>query len=418
MRIIELFAGVGGFRLGLEQANPAFFRVIWSNQFEPTTKVQHASDVYVARFGAEGHVNRDIALVDSADIPIHDMLVGGFPCQDYSVATTLNNSKGIEGKKGVLWWEIYRIIKDKEEQKPSIIFLENVDRILLSPANQRGRDFSIILGSLNELGYNVEWRVINAAEYGMPQKRRRTYVLAYLREGIVGGQMADATEWIYRDGIFANAFPVEHHNEEKPLISFRLSNKTEEDEILLDISENFNKSNKTKFYENSGVMIDGMVYTNKTIPVSHENPVCMRDIIVSGEERAWITEDFYIRDEEVAKWKYYKGSKCEKRTKKNGIEYFYKEGAMTFPDSLDKPSRTIITSEGGKGADRCRHVIRDIDGRLRRLIPIELERLNMFPDNHTLLAGVSDSKRAFLMGNALVCGIVSKIGRELALRLQ
>ena len=91
---------------------------------------------------------------------------------------------------------------------------------------------------------------------------------------------------------------------------------------------------------------------------------------------------------------------------------------MDFPDSLDKPSRTIITSEGGKRPDRCRHIIRDIDGRLRRLIPIELERLNMFPDNHTLLDGVNDVKRGFLMGNALVCGVITRVGQELRERLE
>lgn len=415
MRIIELFAGVGGFRIGLEQVSRDFYCTVWSNQFEPATKNQHASDIYIARFGAEGHVNKDIALVDSNEIPAHDMLVGGFPCQDYSVATSLNNSRGIEGKKGVLWWEICRIIRDKGEQKPSIVFLENVDRLLLSPAKQRGRDFAIILDSLHDLGYNVEWRIINAADYGMPQRRRRTYILAYHRNSLIAQQMCDAVDWIYTDGVFARAFPVKDYEGGDPLAGFQLTGKKES---LIDISDNFNKENRERPFENSGIMIGGIVYTSRTIPLYENQGMTIRDILVQGEDRRFITEDFYIREEDIERWQYCKGAKCEKRTKKNGIEYYYKEGAMDFPDSLDKPSRTIITSEGGKRPDRCRHIIRDIDGRLRRLIPIELERLNMFPDNHTLLDGVNDVKRGFLMGNALVCGVITRVGQELRERLE
>ena len=103
IRVVELFAGVGGFRIGLEGASD-FYKTIWNNQWEPSTKQQDASIVYTARFGREGHSNKDINLVDTNDIPDHDLLVGGFPCQDYSVASTLSRSGGIEGKKGVLWW--------------------------------------------------------------------------------------------------------------------------------------------------------------------------------------------------------------------------------------------------------------------------------------------------------------------------
>ena len=96
--VAELFAGVGGFRIGLARAG---WKTVFSNQWEPSTKVQHASDVYVARFGEEGHSNEDIAKVKSLPKNI-DLLVGGFPCQDYSVAKTLNSSKGLKGKKGGL----------------------------------------------------------------------------------------------------------------------------------------------------------------------------------------------------------------------------------------------------------------------------------------------------------------------------
>ena len=172
LKVCELFAGVGGFRLGLE--NTGHYRVVWSNQWEPSTKMQHASLVYEARFGIENHSNVNIETVETKNIPDHDILVGGFPCQDYSVATSLKNSKGLIGKKGVLWWSIHRILTEKKN-KPKYLFLENVDRLLKSPSTQRGRDFAIMLRSLSDLGYAVEWRVINAAEYGMPQRRRRVF---------------------------------------------------------------------------------------------------------------------------------------------------------------------------------------------------------------------------------------------------
>lgn len=414
-KVIELFAGVGGFRIGLDRVGSDFYKTIWSNQFEPSTKIQHASRTYTARFGEEGHVNMDIAKVQTEDIPNHDMLVGGFPCQDYSVARTLSQAVGLEGKKGVLWWEIHRIIKEKGVYKPQILFLENVDRLVQSPAQQRGRDFAIILQSLSDLGYIVEWRIINAADYGMPQRRRRTYILAYSKDSVIAKQIKDPTDWIFTTGIFATAFPVEDYQNAFPL--FPTSLKTGENKDLADLSIEFNKLNKTKPFENSGLMIDGEYFTYKTNPLYTGEETLLSDIIVKGDDRRFLSEDFYISDSDLPKWEYLKGAKHEERKTKNGDVFYYNEGSMIFPDSLDRPSRTIITSEGGKTPSRFKHVIKDpIDGRLRRLIPLELERLNMFPDHHTI--GENDTKRAFFMGNALVCGIITKIGEEIHRRLK
>ena len=412
VRVIELFAGVGGFRVGLERADSSFFNTIWANQWEPATKVQHAALVYEKNFGAGSVVNEDINLVKTEDIPDHDMLVGGFPCQDYSVATTLSNSKGIEGKKGVLWWSIYRILKEKGDKRPSVVFLENVDRLLLSPASQRGRDFAIILECLNELGYIVEWRIINAADYAMPQKRRRTYIVGYKKNGLIGKSFSEPKDWLYHSGVFATSFPVLPENESTSLKQIVLSGK--EIKRLLDITEAFNSLNKKRPFENSGVMINGIAYSASTIPLCVDKPMTILDIMVSPEE---VPEEFYIPDSQKDRWEKFKGKKHDLRTRKDGFQYYYSEGKMEFPDPIDKPSRTIITSEGGKSPDRCRHVIKDQTGRLRRLVPVELERLNMFPSNWTYYPGVSDSKRAFLMGNALVCGIITKVGKELKNRL-
>ncbi len=417
MDVIELFAGVGGFRIGFDRVNNQFFHTIWSNQYEPATKIQHASQTYVARFGKDGHINADIATVPTDSIPNHDLLCGGFPCQDYSVARVLSQAQGLEGKKGVLWWQIERIVREKGDNAPSILFLENVDRLIISPAKQRGRDFAIILQSLADLGYIVEWRVINAADYGMPQRRRRTYILAYRKNTIIANQIGNPTDWILEKGVFAKAFPVTSDDRngifQMDITPFPLKNKSED---LADLSSNFNKSNNLRPFANAGIMIDGNVWSIKVEPHYVGQYTLLGDILATGSDRDLITEDFYISEESLPKWDYLKGAKHEIRKSKDGFEFSYNEGGMAFPDPLDKPSRTIITSEGGATASRFKHVIKDpVNGRLRRLIPLELERLNMFPDHHTI--GVSDTKRAFLMGNALVCGIITNVGNEISRRL-
>jgi len=414
IKVVELFAGVGGFRLGLEGWNGKSatsgyekmlnspYKVVWSNQWEPSTKTQHASLVYENRFGKNGHTNEDISQVDVSKIPDHDLLVGGFPCQDYSVATTLKNSKGLIGKKGVLWWSIHKILSEKQN-KPKYLFLENVDRLLISPSGQRGRDFAIILQSLNELGYAVEWRVINAADFGMPQRRRRVFILAYLQGTNVYESIKEVTssEWILKEGTLAAAFPVTSEISLFP-------NEFELKGDIVSISENFNKNGTTGLFENSGLMVNGLVTTLKTQPNYDGNFTFLKDLIQNGE----VTSEFYIEENDLDKWKYLKGPKKEMRKNAQGFEYNYSEGGMIFPDPLDKPSRTIITGEGGKSPSRFKHVIQTPKG-YRRLSPVELERLNMFPDDHTKLEGVSDTKRAFFMGNALVVGVIEKIGISL-----
>lgn len=401
IKVVELFAGVGGFRIGLEGASDAY-ETIWNNQWEPSTAHQDASLVYRARFGSKGHCNKDINTVPTSDIPNHDLLVGGFPCQDYSVASTLSRSGGIEGKKGVLWWQIYRILDEKGENRPSYIFFENVDRLLGSPAKQRGRDFAIILASLADLGYTVEWRVINAADYGMPQRRRRTYIVGYHEESHVAHQVQELKEWVLYDGVMAKAFPFTV--KEKSRSEFMIEGTIKE------VSDNFNKVGKESPFGSAGMMRDRMVYSVDAEAVYDGPTMTLGGNVI---DESLVPEEFFIPADEVPRWEYEKGAKRIERTSKEGFKYTFSEGGMAFPDSLDKPSRTIITGEGGAAASRFKHVIQTPSGRYRRLMPIELERLNMFPDNHTCHPQVSDGRRAFLMGNALVCGIVQEIGRSL-----
>ena len=288
-----------------------------------------------------------------------------------------------------------------------------MDRLLGSPAKQRGRDFAVILSSLSDLGYYVEWRVINAAEYGMPQRRRRTYIVAYHRSSNVARQWEAFSEypfeWITGKSILGNAFESIIDDKRKTTSDFVLEGD------LVDISENFNKNESGKSaspFENAGFMANRHVWSTEVAP-SYDGPCITLGKIILPDSQ--VPEDFFISDEEMPKWTYLKGKKSEKRISKAGYEYNYSEGSMTFPDDLDRPSRTIITGEGGTAPSRFKHVILTPSGRYRRLMPIELERLNMFPDNHT--SGVTDMRRAFLMGNALVTGIVERIGIVLEKRM-
>lgn len=460
MRVVELFAGVGGFRIGLEGAPDnrlqGPFNIIWANQWEPTTKKQHAAEIYTNAWSLtpseedseiyvgeeEVFVNKDISQIDSSEIPEHDLLCGGFPCQDYSVAKTANKAAGIVGKKGVLWWEIHRILTDK---RPSYALLENVDRLLKSPTSQRGRDFAIMLASLDELGYVVEWREFPASEYGFPQRRRRVYILAHgpgtegyhkLTSGIVRPE-----EWVLEEGVFAKAFPIAKRYS-FGIPSFDLRGSSQDD--LADISENFNKNNSKNAspFLDAGVMINGMVWNTDYKPDFAEKYSKLGDVLIQPRQ---VPIEFILSPIDMLKekgWIYQKGAKKEERKGTEGFTYNYSEGPVTFPDDLSRPSRTIITGEGGAGASRFKHVVEfkptkkqyeeldlgSADAKearqrlgiqekkwLRRLTPVELERLNMFPDNHT--EGVSDGKRAFLMGNALVCGVIEKIGTELSKRV-
>lgn len=409
LKVVELFAGVGGFRVALEgypKQKNSKYEVMWSNQFEPKTKKQHASLVYKARWKDALHSDIDIEKViehDFKSIPHCDVLVGGFPCQDFSVANRTHNH-GLEGSKGKLWFAIIDIIRKQGKHAPKYLFFENVDRLLISPAKQRGRDFAVILSSLNALGYAVEWRVINAADYGFPQRRRRVYFLAYKKGTKLFKELVKAKinykDWLVHTGIMAKSFTC--------TIKGRLQTGSIPNAIK-DIMLNF--SNEANRFNKAGVMINGTYYTCDVEAIHTGKKQVLKDILLNNSE---IPTSFFITEEELLKWKKKKGAKIKKGiNQKTGLPYIYREGNVPFPDDIHKPARTIITKEGGRYVSREKHVV-CINGKYRRLHPIELERLNGFPDNHTQLDGITDTQRAFFMGNALVVGIVQKIGKQLA----
>jgi len=403
-RVVELFAGVGGFRIGLERSG---WETVWANQWEPGTSAQHAFDCYVARFGAAGAVCVDIHdVMDEAEtgrrrIPDHDLLVGGFPCQSYSVARTLNRADGIVGEKGVLWWEIHRLLRLK---RPPMLFLENVDRLLKSPARQRGRDFGVMLVTLADLGYEVEWRVVNAADYGFPQKRRRVLLIGRL----AADTPRDPNEVLY-EGTLARALPIEPGPMLSPIAVLRVEGDP------ADVTERFGSIKGESPFRNAGYMSHRRVWTLDMDPAWEGPFQTLGDILQPLSE---VPEEYFIPESQLAAWRYLKGAKREQRYHKgSGTPYFYVEGHIPFPDHSDWPARTILTGEGGRTPSRFKHLVQVDDGRFRRLTPRELERLNGFPDGWTD-TGMSDGRRAFMMGNALVVGLIDRVGRELMKELQ
>lgn len=392
IKVAELFAGVGGFRLGLENTKNKIFDVTWANQWEPSKKIQHAFDCYNSKFATGKHVNEDIGLISDEELASTkaDMVVGGFPCQDYSVARSLSGELGIQGKKGVLFWQIVRFIQNTY---PKYLLLENVDRLLKSPSKQRGRDFGVMLSTLNELGYDIEWRIINAADYGNAQRRRRVFIFGYKRDLDYAKLMENYSleDLIYNSGMFAEAFPVENEPNKKRISSITISSD------IVEMSENFN----FQFF-NSGVMKNGNVLTIDTIP-KYESSTPLKDIILED-----VNDSYLLTKDKIEKFKYLRGAKKIKRTSKDGHEYYFSEGGMSEFDSLDLPARTMLTSEAS--VNRSSHLL-NINGVFRTLTPIEAERLNGFPDNWT--DTMPDRMRFFCMGNALVVPIVTRIGNQI-----
>jgi len=597
IKIAELFAGVGGFREAVKYSSlKNHFEVTWSNQWEPGESAKHgdqqnANRVYIAKFGKHGHYTDDIHLITDSekklpkDIADIQMLVGGFPCQDYSVAKPKNAAKGIRGPKGVLWWSIERILRDV---RPNYVLLENVDRLINSPSANRGRDFAVILKGLDGLGYIVEWRIVNAADYGFAQKRRRIFILAYQKDSTAAKKINAAKlnidEAIDSKGLMALGLPC---RPDSVKTYFDLGEYGSDNELGAKYKA---PKGKSPFF-NAGFVINGKAWTKVVKAVSPKEIIPLGQVLLNPEIETMPVNSgsFRLSTEVLPKWAYAKGRKNEPRRKavtvanflksKLGIAvpakaakqlpvdlrmdtafdftfndttvsvslareeincriavalnlkgatfdrpnaitrshieqaqssrdtwtkvetgalaiatdrafsllglkgkellgqvsaqirpkvvkavaeltkkgkpiefstsdksmkvdrdtlaattfaYGYKEGGLPFPDRVNGPGRTIITSEGGASVSRFKHVICEVcaagkgqhktgadcvkGGKLRRLYPEELERMNGFSAEHSKTCKelkISDGKRAFFMGNALVVGVVRNIMESL-----
>jgi DNA (cytosine-5)-methyltransferase 1 len=598
IKMAELFAGVGGFREAVEHSSlKNHFEVSWSNQWEPSESAKHgdlqnANKVYIAKFGKDGHYTGDIHLITDSekklpkDIADIQMLVGGFPCQDYSVAKPKNSAKGIRGPKGVLWWSIERILRDV---RPNYVLLENVDRLINSPSANRGRDFAVILKGLDSLGYIIEWRIVNAADYGFAQKRRRIFILAYQKDSPAGKKIGatklNADEAIDSKGLMAQGLPCRPASEKT---SFDLGVYGSDNELGAKYKAPKGKSP----FLNAGFVINGTAWTKVVKALPPKKTIFLGQILLNPEKDTMPANSgiFRLSTDALPKWAYAKGRKNEPRRKaitvanflksKLGITvpakaakqlpidlkmdtafdftfndmtvsvslareeinyriavalnlkgatfdrpnaitrsqieqaqsskdiwgkvetgalaiatdrafsllglkgkellgqvsakirpqvvkavveltkkekpiefpssdkslqvdrdtlaattfaYGYKEGGLPFPDRVNGPGRTIITSEGGASVSRFKHVICETcasgkgqhktgadcvkGGKLRRLYPEELERMNGFSAGHSKTCRelkISDGKRAFFMGNALVVDVVRNIMESLS----
>jgi len=418
LNVLELFAGVGGFRVGFENSNKGLFRTKWSNQWEPSKKSQDAFEVYNYHFRDSENINENIAEIPNERFEEMDadIIVGGFPCQDYSVARSKKGELGLQGKKGVLFWEIIRAVN---HIKPKYLVLENVDRLLKSPSKQRGRDFAVMLAALNELDYSVEWRVINAAEYGRAQRRKRVFFFIYRNDTDFAKKIDQQfekpesdtlfddhlyDEYIYNKGLFARQFSVEKEPVKKRQASYKLAKD------IIQVSDDF-----TGKVWNTGIMRHGRYFTIETAPTKEE-PIKLGDIL---QDESDISDRFYVIDKEkLEKFEYMRGPKKIERTSATGHKYVYSEGGMSPYDSLDLPARTMLTSEGSM--NRSTHFLK-INNKYRLLTPVEAERLQDFPDDWTKYklskdgenVEVTDRMRMFFMGNALVTGIVKRIADEI-----
>ena len=405
MNVLELFAGVGGFRVGLEKASPTF-KTLWSNQFEPSRKSQDAFEVYTYHFPDSENWNEDISLISDERFSALKgkvvLIVGGFPCQDYSVARTKKDEQGIEGKKGVLFWEIVRATKLSQ---PKYLLLENVDRLLKAPSKQRGRDFAIMLRAFADLGYGVDWRVINPADYGWYQRRKRVFLFVYRKDTSYFNQQSTLEDFgVGTSGIFEETYPTQLEVVKDRNHSFVLP------EDIVEVSDSFS----TQFW-NSGSMIEGQVVTKELEPKYEGFHKVLGDILESSSD---LSDSLYLSEDKVDKFRYLKGAKKFERTNSEGFTYTYSEGAMSLVDSADLPSRTLLTSEGS--ISRTTHLIKDSKG-YRLLTALETERLQGFPDNWTKVklskgkeVEVSDTRRKFFMGNALVVEVVENLGKYIA----
>ena len=371
MKVLELFAGVGGFRIGLENADKNLFQTKWSNQWEPSRKSQDAFEVYDYHFPDSENINISISEISDEKFAEMDadIIVGGFPCQDYSVARSKKNEQGIEGKKGVLFWEIIRATRII---KPEYLILENVDRLLKAPSKQRGRDFAIMLTAFNNLGYSVEWRVINAAEYGRSQRRRRVFFFVY-RNDTDFAQKVDKQfendeivfddnrydEYIYHSGLFATQFPIKPYPVKNRQVYYELPTD------IVEVSDNF-----TGTVWNTGVMRHGKYYSIDTESNYNGKPITLGEILQDEQD---VPEKYFLTDPaKLEKFQYLRGPKKIERTSADGFTYIYSEGGMSPYDDLSLPGRTMLTSEGT--VNRSTHFL-FVKDKYRLITPIEAERL-------------------------------------------
>lgn len=306
-KIASLFSGIGGFEKGIHQANSKT-EIVFASEID-----LYARKIYKKNYGVEPH--GDITQIGASNIPDHDILCGGFPCQTFSIAGL---RRGFEDTKGTLFFEIMRIV---EVKRPKLLFLENVPGLL---SHDEGRTFHTILRSLDEMGYDAEWQVFNSRNHGVPQNRERVFIIGHLR--------GSGTRPI---------FPI-----------------TANDKSADDIQEQ----------------------CTNTITARYEGAQATGSYIVESELNA-------------------QNIKCHSTLPRSS-----KQGK----GGTGRLSRTDGTTYC---IDAANNVAVEVNQRIRRLTPIEYERLQGFPDNWT--EGISDTQRYKCLGNAVTVCVIEFISKHI-----
>lgn len=375
MTAIELFAGVGGFRLGLERNK---IGVVYANEWD-----KYASKIYDKNFGGGGVDRRSIADVPADDIPDHDLICGGFPCQAFSVA---GKRRGFEETRGTLFFEIMRIAR---HHRTPYLFLENVKGLL---SHDEGRTFETILRTLDELGYDCQWQVLNSKDFGVPQNRERVFIIGHLRDQPRPevfpledhiGQVSEAS----RDaGGRKEAFiKTRHLSQNGRLVSDSITLQASETPHIVTL--------------NPGVAAGGAV-----IPkiIDGKPSTTRRGFVkegytgaIDGDANQLVANTLTSSD----------GGMSERHTMV-AVAPRGRDGINTPEYRDDDVANALRASTGGSS----KPMISD-STRIRRLTPIECERLQGFPDNWT--EGVSDNQRYKMMGNAVTVNVIEAIAARL-----
>lgn len=388
IRVAELFAGIGGFRLGLEQANNSIeaiqksensrsnlphietgngnkwnqhaFSVVWANEWD-----KHASAIYRKNFGEKELAEGGIGKIEANEIPDHDLLVGGFPCQAFSIA---GKRQGFKDIRGTMFFQIARIAKAK---RPKILLLENVKGLL---NHDNGGTFETIVRTLDELGYDVEWQVFNSKYHGVPQNRERVFIIGHLR-GSSTGQI----------------FPI---------------STTSNQSYKRDSGEQIANSLQSPGHASGNYRGMNMVYwassqegwQNRDISeasptLKGQNDLCRQPLIVQQHSHSG-------PDGKGRGVRTFEGV-CPTLAGQMGT------GGNNVPMVAQALQTDGFLRQGSSfGTDKPQS-----SRNIRRLTPTECERLQGFPDGWT--QGVSDTQRYKTLGNAVTVNVIQFLGERI-----
>ena len=376
MKFIDLFAGIGGFRYGLQkveiesesssdhesgasQHGQRAFHCVWSNEWD-----KYANQIYKKHYGECD--TRDIRTVDTKDIPDHDLLCAGFPCQSFSIA---GKRLGFEDTRGTMFFEIARIIRDK---RPRYFLLENVKGLL---SHDEGKTFQTILGVLSDLGYEYQWQVLNSKNFGVPQNRERVFIVGHLRE-------------------------------------------TSRPEVF-PIGESYSISHQTKYAEQAGRSRISSTIDARYGSLRNAGETYLHYIGgIRGKRDMWLKDNKQNSRNFSQGQRVYSSDGIASTIAGNAGGLGGKTGLYAIPvltpDRMEKRQNGRRFKNDGDPAftltSQDKHGV--YDGlNIRRLTPVECERLQGFPDNWT--EGISDTQRYKCLGNAVTTLVITEIGKKL-----